>query len=148
MARRHYSDEARAAALAVLDANGGLLARSAREAGVPRSTLQLWAQDRDRAASPEVRHQAREGAAEVYASIRDKGQRLLDGALGHLTPEGLASDARLLVAVNTVTATATDKGQLLRGEATERVEHVDVTPEEAVEQMQRLRILRGGKRSA
>lgn len=148
--KRHYSDEARAAALAVLDANGGLLARSAREAGVPRATLQTWATNRERAASPENRQQAREGAAEVYASIRDRGQRLIGGALDILTPDRLATDSRLLVAVNTITATAEDKGQRLSGQPTEILGVKGLTDDEAAEVVERFRVLSGraAKRSA
>lgn len=128
MARRHYSDEARAAALAVLDANGGKLARSAREAGVPRATLQLWAKDRDRAATPELRHQTRETLADVYGRVADRATALVEGALGKITSDALAADARLLTAVNTVGAVATDKRQLLTDKPTENVkQRVEVT---------------------
>jgi 8-oxo-dGTP pyrophosphatase MutT (NUDIX family) len=41
--RRHYSDEERAEALAVLDANAGNLKRTARDLDIPRATLQEWA---------------------------------------------------------------------------------------------------------
>ena len=40
---RKYTAAERAARLAVLKANGGNLARTARETGVPRTTLQSWA---------------------------------------------------------------------------------------------------------
>jgi transposase-like protein len=42
---RKYSAAERAAHLAVLKANGGNLARTARETGVPRNTLRTWAAD-------------------------------------------------------------------------------------------------------
>jgi hypothetical protein len=57
--RRHYSDEDRAEALAVLDANAGNLKRTARDLGIPRATLQEWAGGRVSAAVPELRHQER-----------------------------------------------------------------------------------------
>ena len=64
----------------------------------------------------------------MYASIRDKGQALLDQALDHIAPVDAAKDPRLLVAVNTVTATATDKGRLLSDESTENVKQkIEVT---------------------
>lgn len=152
MAQRRYSDEARAAALAVLDANDGMLARSAKEAGVPRATLQLWARNRDLVASPGTRQQKRVEAAEVYASIRDKANALLDGALDLMKPEDLAKDSRMLVAVSTVGGTAEDKRARAAGEPTERHDHTvrDLTPDEAVEVARKLRILGGGqvKRSA
>lgn len=43
-----YTDADRAAALAVLQANAGNVARTARETGVPRITLLGWARDVDR----------------------------------------------------------------------------------------------------
>lgn len=128
MARRHYSDEARAAALAALEANAGNVTRTARETGVPRATLQLWAAAPDRAAPPELRQEKRVEAADVYASIRDKASALLDKALDLISPEALAADTKLLVAVSTVGGTATDKGQLLAGKPTENVKQkVEVT---------------------
>lgn len=42
MARRRYSDSQKAQALAFLKANGGNLARAARDAGVPVRTLRDW----------------------------------------------------------------------------------------------------------
>lgn len=123
MARKHYSDEARAAALAVLDANGGNLSRAAREAGVPSSTLDRWRTDRSKAGSPELREQKRVEAADVYASIESKAGGLIDGALDIITPAVVAADPRYLSALNTVAGTATDKRQLLIGGATARIEH-------------------------
>lgn len=123
MARRHYSDEARAAALAVLDANGGNLKRSAREAGVPASTLALWRDAPERAASPEVRTQTRETMADVYGRIAKRGTELLGGALDLLSPNEVAGDPKLLTAINTVTGTAADKERVLRDQPTENVKH-------------------------
>lgn len=57
MARRHYSDNERAEALAILAANGGNLSATSRTTGVPRATLQLWIAEPDRAAPPEVRQE-------------------------------------------------------------------------------------------
>lgn len=128
MARRYYSDEARAAALAVLDANGGKLARSAREAGIPRATLQEWDKARDRAAPPKLRQETRETLADVYGRVADKATALVDKALDSIKPETLAADPRLLTAVNTVGAVATDKRQLLTDKPTENVkQRIEVT---------------------
>lgn len=55
MARRHYSDNDRASALAVLAANNGNLTRTSRETGVPLTTLKAWSDAPDRAAPSEVR---------------------------------------------------------------------------------------------
>lgn len=144
MARRHYSDEARAAALAVLDANGGNLTRAAREAGVPLSTLKHWQSDRDRAAPAELRSQKKVEAAEVYESIRDKASSLIDRALDLIPPETLAGDARMLTAVSTVGGTADDKATRTRGEPTEHLKvSSGLTPEEAVAIMRRRREAKG-----
>lgn len=43
-----YTDSDRAAVLAALQANGGNVAKTARETGVPRVTLIGWAKDSDR----------------------------------------------------------------------------------------------------
>lgn len=71
MARRHYSDNDRAAALAVLAANGGNLSRTARETGVPRATLQLWMAEPDRAAPPEVRQEKAFDLAAMFQAELD-----------------------------------------------------------------------------
>lgn len=42
MARAHYTIEQKAAALALLDANGGAVKTAARELGIPVSTLRRW----------------------------------------------------------------------------------------------------------
>lgn len=147
MARRqHYSDDARAAALAVLDANGGNLSRSAREAGVPPSTLDRWRSDRSKVGSPELRDQKRMEAADVYRSIESKAGGLLDRALDLIAPATVATDPRYLTALNTVAGTATDKRQVLTGLPTERVEHTTLTPDEAIAAARQLRVLEGGKR--
>lgn len=82
--RRHYSDEARAAALAVLDANGGNLTRAAKDAGVPMSTLKHWRDDRDRAAPSEVR-----------AALRDDLALMMGLAAGSLREVAHGKPARL-----------------------------------------------------
>lgn len=128
MTRRHYSDEARAAALAVLDANGGKLKRAAKETGVPESTLRLWRNAPGRAAPAELRAQTRETLADVYGRVADKASALVDKALDAITPGALAADPKLLTAVNTVGAVATDKRQLLTDKPTENVkQRIEVT---------------------
>lgn len=128
MARRHYSDEARAAALAVLEANDRNVKRTARETGVPASTLKRWRDDPEMAGGADLRAEKRAEAADVYASIRDKATALLDKALDLIPATSLALDTKLLVAVSTVGGTATDKAQLLAGKPTEHVKQkVEVT---------------------
>lgn len=43
--RRRYSDKERATALAALAANGGNVLRTARDTGIPRKTVELWAKE-------------------------------------------------------------------------------------------------------
>ena len=69
MARRHYSDRDRAAALAIFDAlddQPGRVSRAARESKVPRRTLGLWIEERDRAAPAEVRQEERKALRDLY----------------------------------------------------------------------------------
>lgn len=42
MAKRSYSDREKAEALAILDSNGGNLAKTSRESGIPQKTLSHW----------------------------------------------------------------------------------------------------------
>lgn len=55
MAKHSYTDAERAAALAVLQANGGNMLRTSKATGIPRTTLITWAGDVERQARmPEV----------------------------------------------------------------------------------------------
>jgi hypothetical protein len=71
MAQNRYSEEDRAAVLAVLRANGGNLRKTAREAKVngkrvPEATIRAWRNQPDRAAPAELRDRAvRDLATEV-----------------------------------------------------------------------------------
>lgn len=129
MARRHYSDADRAAALAVYDSTAadakGRLTQAARQADVPRSSLQLWIADRDRAAPPEVRQEKRAELGEVWGDIAHRALGLTGDALKHL--ESLPDEERGKAALghlpdlNRVAGTATDKHELLDGKPTERL---------------------------
>jgi len=146
--QRAYTEGAKAAALAVLDANGGnvsLAMRDLADADIPRSTLRSWAKNRDGAAPAETRHEKRIEAADVYRSIESKAGGLLDRALDIIAPATVAGDPRYLTALNTVAGTATDKRQLLTNGPTVIVEHHDLTDAEAVEAARRWRLLEGGK---
>lgn len=129
MARRHYSDRERAAALAVYDANAGNLTRTAREAGVPASTLERWVKGRDMAAPPDLRSQKRADLADVFGDIVYRALGLAGDALAHLEamPDAERGKAALerLADLNRLAGTGVDKRQLLRGEPTSRVETRD-----------------------
>lgn len=75
MARRHYSDNERAEALAILAANGGNLTGTARAIGIPRKTLALWATAPDRAAPAEVRQ---EKSTDLATLFRDELAAVFD----------------------------------------------------------------------
>ena len=65
MARRKYSDQDKAAALAVLDANGGNVLLTATQLRIPRKTLEAWS--KQRGVHPDVaelRHEKRGDLAE------------------------------------------------------------------------------------
>jgi hypothetical protein len=72
-----YSDQRKAEALAVLTANGGNLSRTARDTGVPISTLQLW---RDRGVHPEVT----EICNHVKETLADRIEALLGVIVGEM----------------------------------------------------------------
>ena len=63
-ARRSYSDEQMAVALAGLDANAGNVARTARQLGLPRKTLDQWAKGRVHPGVANLRHQKKEELAD------------------------------------------------------------------------------------
>jgi hypothetical protein len=108
MARRHYSDEERAAALAALKANGGNLELTAKQAGVPRNTLRGWAEQPDRAAPSELRQEK----VESYADLYDQVTRAYLGRALDPDVVGKTSGKDAVVAA----ATATDKHRLLTGQ--------------------------------
>jgi transposase-like protein len=105
-AYRHYSAGERAMVLAALAANGGNVKRTARQAGVPRKTLEGWAKGRRLAGvRGEVRHQ---GRADLADRFEDLAHRLLDAISARLAE---ASFRELVVALGIVV----DKMVLLRG---------------------------------
>lgn len=129
MAQRHYSDEDRAAALAVLASNGGNMTRSAREAGVPEATLRRWAAAPERAAPAALQGQKRADLADVFGDIVHRSLGLAGDALAYLEamPDAERGKAALerLADLNRLAGTGVDKRQLLRGEPTSRVETRD-----------------------
>lgn len=123
MARRHYSDADRATALAVYDSTEGSdhrLRRAARDAGVPFTTLRRWVEGRENAAPAELRTEKQEALADAFERV---ARRAL--AYAETIMDGVEPDGRLLQPSITGAAIATDKAQLLRGEATSRVETSD-----------------------
>lgn len=134
MARRHYSDADRAAALAVLVSNGGSLAQTSRATGVPFSTLKGWAAAPDRAAPADVRDEKKVSLADILKDVAIASLGLQRDALAYLEamPQAERGKAALdrLGDLNRVSGTAIDKHQLVSGEPTERVETRDTTETE------------------
>lgn len=108
--RRRYSDDDRAAARAALAANGGNVERTARELGIPRGTLQRWANGQ--------RH------PEAAASVSPKKGELADRleAVAHALVDDLARPEKItgasLPQVATALGIAVDKMRLLREQPT------------------------------
>lgn len=117
MARRHYSDADRAAALAVYDANAGNLTRTAREAGVPASTLERWVKGRDMAAPPDLRTQKAETLADA---LEDLAWQMIGAARFTLAEfKGVTIPWPELVKMFTGLGIVIDKLQVLRGKPTD-----------------------------
>lgn len=130
MARRHYSDADRAAALAVYDSTADQVHRlrdAARQFGVPVTTLRGWIQDRDAAAPAEVRTQEKETLASVYERVAFRAASLQDRVMAWLEIQPPEVVAKYLSDLNRSGGTATDKAELLRGRPTQRVESRDTT---------------------
>lgn len=110
--RRRYSDEERAEALAALAANGGDLAATARQLGLPRKTLEGWARGRTPAPAADLRH-------EKKASLADRLDELAHALVGDLLTDRVASykDKALSMGI------AIDKARLLRGQPTAITDH-------------------------
>ena len=95
-ARRSYSDEQKALALAGLDANAGNVARTARQLGLPRKTLDQWAKGRVPPGVANLRHQKKEALAD---RLEELAGRLLDAMPGKIAG---ASLIQLAVAVGII----------------------------------------------
>lgn len=122
MAQRiEWTDRDKAAALAALDANGGNVSGTAKQLGMPRSTLQEWANGRVNSDVPELRQEKR---AELTELIRDE----LYAIIANMPFKRTDADYRQL---GTVFGILTDKLQLLEGKPTERTETVDTTFDDA-----------------
>lgn len=113
--KRTYTDEYRAEALAALAANDGNVKRTARQLGVPYTTLKQWAKG---IVHPEAR-----------ANAQPKKELLADRLeeLAHLLLDDLARPEKIMGAslphVATALGIAVDKMQLLRGLPTVTVQN-------------------------
>jgi transposase-like protein len=104
--RRRYSDEDRAIALAALAANGDNLRRTARQLGVPRTSLLAW-RNGDR--HPEAAESVTPKKEALAEALEDVARKLLDGI-----SEVMIARADLLDVMK-VAAIAIDKMLVLQG---------------------------------
>lgn len=116
MAKRRYSDEDRAMALAALAANGGNLKRTAREQGVPETSLRQWAKGDRHPEAVEMSAQKKPPLADAYEDVVRR-------SLGHLSEAKLKRAGA--VDLLKVAGIATDKMRLLRDEPTSITGHQD-----------------------
>jgi transposase-like protein len=109
VARRRYSDEDRANALAALAANDGNITRTAEQLGIPRKTLESW--------STGDRHpETGESVPAKKIELSDEFERIVCLLLGGITPAKIsAASAQQLM---TSAAIGVDKMRLLREQAT------------------------------
>ncbi|HEX7002181.1 MAG TPA: transposase [Trueperaceae bacterium] len=112
--RRRYTDNDRATALAVLDSNGGNIARTARETGISQSTLRDWRDD-PHPDTAELRDQKRAALSDLWEEV---ARAYIARALDHAAVNDTTAQSAV-----TVAAIATDKLQLLLGKPTEISKH-------------------------
>lgn len=120
-AQRSYLPEDRARAYVVWIANGQMMKRTARDAGIPEGTLRKWIQDWG-ANGPPVEVAEIERLAGEFA---EEAERIRDIALAQLEAKLPGANVSQLVAV---VGMLTDKVNLTRGLATARTEHVQSLP--------------------
>lgn len=109
MAKRRYSDKDKAESLAVLDANGGNVAKTSRDTSIPSNTLIDWRDGRGVVSEvTEIRCENRKALAEHLEDIAYKIVEAIPDKIGEAN----------LVQLSTSLGISVDKMQLLRGKAT------------------------------
>lgn len=128
MSKRSYTPEERAACLAALAANGGNLAKTAQQCGVPRKTLAEWARiiksasggegvaDRSPVKTPTAQ-EAHALVAPAKASLCQKLDAIADSLADDLGQPERRMTATV-VQIATALAIVIDKARLLRGQST------------------------------
>src|SRR5262245_48805488 len=107
--QRRYTDDERAAALAALAANNGNLLKTARDLGIPKSTLQQWAQG---TTHPE----AAVNAEQKKGPMAERFDAFVHRVLGLTTDDDIRKAS--LKDRFTAAGIAVDKANLLRGKPT------------------------------
>jgi hypothetical protein len=144
MAKRSYSDKEKGEALAALDSNANNLKKTAREIGIPLSTLEGWAKNRCGVSDdvPNIRNEKKGELSKIFESLTRQGALLLEETMS------TAKFGELSLSV----CQWTDKMQLLSGKPTainenrnsdnrkwaegqikELMEEFDLTREKAIE---------------
>lgn len=118
MERRQYSDNDKAAALAVLAANGGDLRKTARDLSIPYSTIRKWANDKG--INSDVVNEVTSKKKNLADSLEEIAQNLVDAMPGKITAANLQQVATSL-------GITIDKMQLLRGKPTGIVDDASLT---------------------
>lgn len=113
MARRRYTDEDRAFALAALAANGGVVARTAKHLSIPEVTLRQWATGKRHPEAAQMSDAKKVSLAERFDAFAERVLRLT-------TDEDITTAT--LKDRFTAAGIAVDKARLLRGEPTEITE--------------------------
>jgi transposase-like protein len=117
MTKRRYSDEDRAAAVAAVTANGGNVQRTARQLGIPETSLRQWVK-------AERHPEAAQMSVEKRGTLADEMERVVWKLV-----EGINDPEKVKAAPVQQLATAAgilvDKIRLLRGEPTAIDEHRD-----------------------
>jgi DNA-binding Xre family transcriptional regulator len=109
----HYSEDDKANALAALKANGGNVARTARELGMKEPTLRKWAKGK---VKPIPSQKYEEKVTDLKVSLRS----LIAGLIGLALVKIDAGDANLLDVMKSL-GIAMDKLAMLEGGPTERI---------------------------
>jgi hypothetical protein len=124
MAKRQYSDNDKALALATLDANGGDVSKTAKQLKIPRQTLQEWAHNRNiNKDVPDLRQVKKKELAEKLDEV---AHALADNLLIRA-----GSELSIFVPMKDMATSlgiVIDKKQLLKGEPTNITKDVSLTP--------------------
>lgn len=112
MGKRRYSDDERAASLAALAANGGDVAKTAAQVGVPYRTMKNWADGTCHPEAAELGMAKKPLLADLLEDLAHRAVRTSRRGLRHLKADRAA----------VVAGIAIEKMQLLRGQPTANVD--------------------------
>jgi transposase-like protein len=127
MSKTTYTDTGKATVYAHLAANGGNVKRTARETGVPISTVRDWKRTWEKEGVPE---NISEVLPSVVEDIVDDFTRVRNKLLIELEAQGERGELKGQALVSAI-GMLTDKIRLFRGEATSRTESRQSLPDPA-----------------